>query len=345
MAKQVVIKKQKVKVKKIVYPVVAACFLLALVLMISLSPNMLGLMGNSVVNSYICPDNYKLNGTSCSITIDAYKKGDANLDGKVDSNDIAYIKDHINNISPLINDNYIAADITGDNKIDNNDLSELNLYLSGMNNISEYFCPSDYDIENDKCFKTEVAISVVKDNYNVGSAVLYNGSYWYILGSGDDYITLLKKDSLSVNELSNYSIDDTIGLMYYGKEGCTNNNTCNLFSESNIKLALDNYKNNIDNELKDVNGYKIRLMTIEELSNFGYVDKTSSLYYESTSNTPYWLTDTIGDYWIMNSSNNTLNKTFIKVEYNNNNYIYETDAQNTLARVRPVINVYKNAIK
>ena len=345
MAKQVVIKKQKVKVKKIVYPVVAACFLLALVLTISLSPNMLGLMGNSVANSYICPDNYKLNGTSCSITIDAYKKGDANLDGKVDSNDISYIKDHINNISPLINDNYTAADITGDNKIDNNYLSALNLYVSGMNNISEYFCPSDYDIENNKCFKTEVAISVVKNNYNVGSAVLYNGSYWYILSIGDDYLTLLKKDSLSVNELNNYSKDDTIGLMYYGKEGCTNNNTCNLFNESNIKLALDNYKNSIDNDLKDVNGYKIRLMTIEELSNFGYVDKTSSLYYESTSDTPYWLTDTIGDYWIMNSSNNTLNKTFIKVEYNHNSYIYETDAHNTLARVRPVINVYKSAIK
>ena len=63
MAKQVVIKKQKVKVKKIVYPVVAACFLLALVLTISLSPNMLGLMGNSVINSYICPNDYNLNGT------------------------------------------------------------------------------------------------------------------------------------------------------------------------------------------------------------------------------------------------------------------------------------------
>lgn len=345
MAKQVVIKKQKVKVKKIVYPVVAACFLLALVLTISLSPNMLGLMGNSVINSYICPNDYNLNGTTCNITIDAYSKGDVNLDGEIDSNDITYIKNHINNISLLINDNFIAADITGDNKIDNSDLNELNLYLSGMNNISEYFCPSDYNIEGKKCYKSEPAISVVTNSYNVGNAVLYNGAYWYIISSGDDYVTLLKKDSLNVNELSNYFVAGTDGLMYYGKEGCINNNTCNLFNESSIKFALDNYKNNIDNDLKDVNGYKIRLITIEELSKFGYIDKTSSNYFESTSNTPYWLNDAIGDYWIMNSNNNTVNKSFIKVNYNHNGYIYEVNAYDTLARVRPVINVYKSALK
>ena len=97
-------------------------------------------------------------------------------------------------------------------------------------------------------------------------------------------------------------------------------------------------------EKKDV-GYKIRLITIEELSKFGYIDKTSSNYFESTSNTPYWLNDTIGDYWIMNSNNNTVNKSFIKVNYNHNGYIYEVNAYDTLARVRPVINVYKSALK
>lgn len=345
MAKQIGIKKQKNKVKKIAYPVVAACFLLAIVLTISLSPNMLGLMGNSVVNNYICPDNYSLEGTSCNITIDAYKKGDINLDGKIDDDDVLYLNNHLNGVSLLINDNFIAADITGDNKISTDDLSELKMYLSGMNNITEYFCPSDYDIEGNKCFKSENAIFVSNSDYNVGNAIVYNGSYWYVLESTDDYLTLLKKDSLTVNELSNYAINDTQALMYYGKNDCTNNNTCNLFSESNIKIVLDSYKQLIDADLKEVNGYKIRLISIEELTRFGYVDKTSSKYYENSTSTPYWLSANDGDYWVMNSSSNSLNKTFMVFDYNSNSYIYETNTYNTLAKVRPVINVYKSAIK
>ena len=83
----------------------------------------------------------------------------------------------------------------------------------------------------------------------------------------------------------------------------------------------------------------------EDMGNESILDKTSSNYFESTSNTPYWLNDAIGDYWIMNSNNNTVNKSFIKVNYNHNGYIYEVNAYDTLARVRPVINVYKSALK
>ena len=84
-----------------------------------------------------------------------------------------------------------------------------------MNNISEYFCPSDYNIEGNKCYKSEPAISVVTDNYNVGNAVLYNGSYWYVLSSNDDYLTLLKKEirkrvektAKGWNENNQYAVD------------------------------------------------------------------------------------------------------------------------------------------
>ena len=63
---------------------------------------------------------------------------------------------------------------------------------------------------------------------------------------------------------------------------------------------------------------KIRLISIEELTRFGYVDKTSSKYYENSTSTPYWLSANDGDYWVMNSSSNSLNKTFMVFDYNSN---------------------------
>ena len=345
MTKKIGFKKQKVKVKKIVYTVLAACFLIAIILTISFSPNMMGLMGNSVTDNYICPDGYELSENKCNITINAYKKGDANLDGEITDVDVNYIKDHISGVSLLINDNYVAADINGDNKVNSTDLNELNLYLSGMNNISEYICPSDYDIEGNKCYKSENAILVSKGNYNVGNAILYQGSYWYILEDQDDYLTLLKKDSLTVEELSNYTDGAVSEGMYYDNNNCVNSSTCGSFENSKVKAALDRYVQDISSDLKEVNGYKVRLINIDELSRFGFVDKTSTNYYEMSLSTPYWLKPDSGMYWIMNSDGNSLNKTFVVFDYNYKSYIYETTTYDTLAKVRPVVNVYKSVLK
>lgn len=339
--------KQKIKVKKLVPPIVASVFFLAVILTISLGGTSSYLMGNSVTSNYICPDGYKLANNSCKLEINATKMGDVNGDNLIDNLDIVMIEEHLNGNIALVSEKFKAADINGDGRISTEDIDLINSHINSSTNFKGYVCPDDYILDNNKCYITKEAISVSKKSFEVGDAILYNNSYWYVLSDNEDYVTLLKKDSLNASELGSYAIDnggEYQKIMYYKDSSCLSSNTCNDYNSSNIKIVLDNYASSFSEDLKEVNGYKIRLITIDELVKLGFADKTNTLYYEESDNTPYWIGSNGGDYWVMNSSINNTNNTFTVVDYNNKSYVYESTVYNKLAMVRPVINLYKNKI-
>ena len=82
----------------------------------------------------------------------------------------------------------------------------------------------------------------------------YNNSYWYVISNKDDYVTLLKRDT----------IEDAIN-----------------YNEISINNILNSYISGISSDLKEVNGTKIRLININDLKDLGFVDKTNTNYYEN----------------------------------------------------------------
>ena len=304
--------KVKVKKKGLVLPIIASLFFFAIIIGITMNNDLLSLMGNSVTNEYVCNDGYKLKDNKCVISIDAYKLGDINHDGVVNNVDVSIINDYIDSTNNIVGTELSVADVTLDGKLTKEDVNKIKFYLAGISsaNIKGYVCPNGYDLDGSKCIKEENAV-LVSSKLDIGSAVKYNDSIWYVLDNKDDYVTLLKKDYIDIS-----------------------NNQVNYNSINGI---LDNYASNILNDLKEVDGYKIRLITIDELVKLGFSDKTNTNYYEGSVDTPYWIGLNNSNYWVMN-------KTFMVVNYEGNNYVYEAD-YNDYANVRPVINVYKSAIK
>lgn len=102
-----------------------------------------------------------------------------------------------------------------------------------------------------------------------------------------------------------------------------------IYDESDVKIYVDNWAINYfqNNELKEVDGYSVRLITVDEYSNIAQKYSWSYSF----------------DYWMMSVCNL------------NNNWVcgvetaYPGNARNVPPHypfgVRPVINVYKSALE
>ena len=308
--------KVKVKTKKIIMPIIASAFLLFIMISITFSNDLIPLMSNSVLNEYICNQGYKLENNECLLEINGQKLGDINNDEVIDGKDIETLQNYLTHKNDILGISIKASDVTRDGKIDSKDLNKLKFYLGGIAKIEGYVCPLNFEVFGNKCIKKEKAI-VVSNTYNVGTAVYYNNSYWYILSNNDDYLKMLKVDVLD----NKY-----------------------VYNESDIGNILNEYATNISNDLKEVDGYKIRLLTLDELVGLGFSDLTNTNYYEGNNKTPYWIGINGFDYWVEQSIDSSINKPFMVMNYEDNSYAYEVN-YSTYAYLRPVINVYKNAIK
>ena len=99
-------------------------------------------------------------------------------------------------------------------------------------------------------------------------------------------------------------------------------------------------------ELKIVDGYSVRLIKIEELTNsFGYerYNTPSSYYYDKTSSTPSWLYNSSYSYWTM-SPKDGYSYLVWGVNSVGDLGTFDVNDPNGVA-VRPVVNVYKSAIQ
>ena len=215
--------------------------------------------------------------------------------------------------------------------------------------------------------------------YVIGDTVTFAGSNWYVIKnstSDEDYVTLLKETVLTHDELGeNYAItrDETeydtmayywsdtchwsgnYGYTDYDDSGCAGHND---YEGSKVKEYLEEtYINTlgVDN-LKEVDGYKVRLINYDELmGNLGYtMDMTSEgagEYPSANDNVPTWVYQNFGytdgsnevyGYWTMTPH----------PDYSRN--VWYVDSTGTLHSypvyhyygrgVRPVINLLKSSI-
>ena len=198
------------------------------------------------------------------------------------------------------------------------------------------------------------------DSYSIGDVVEFAGSNWYVIedsGEAQDYVVLLKETVLTGEQLTNnYSGYGNSIMAYYWSEDChyggrysytdtvtTGCNNFNNYNQSKVKEFLEGtYINTLGSvNLKQVNGYKIRLITLEELTNtFGYVNNSK------TATTPDFIYDKNiwqgQSYFTMSPKPNGSMYAVMLVM---GNYLdWYNDLEHNFHSVRPVINLYKSAI-
>ncbi len=121
------------------------------------------------------------------------------------------------------------------------------------------------------------------ETYSIGDTIKFGGSNWRVIKNStgnEDYVTLMKETVLTNAELGNYALNGTSDIMeYYWDDNCHNANhgysssnksncdNTNSYATSKVKEFLEGtYINTLgSSKLKEINGYKIRLATIDEL--------------------------------------------------------------------------------
>ena len=182
------------------------------------------------------------------------------------------------------------------------------------------------------------------DTYSIGDKITFAGSDWYVIkdsSEDEDYVTLMKEKILTNAELGNYacsSNDNTISF----------SSSSNNFNQSPIKTILNQYAddNNLNSKLKEIEGYRIRLVSFEELqNNLGLSSTMTASWYEFDLSESYsWVYENFGGkrYWTMTPNSN------------DNMILYHVDSDLRRVKgmiifdclsVRPVINLYKSAIE
>ena len=205
--------------------------------------------------------------------------------------------------------------------------------------------------------------------YSIGDKITFAGSDWYVIKDSaetEDYVTLMKETVLTNSELGNYAYNSTYNSMEFtwtetchnanhgynseDKSDCTNTNN---YANSKVKEFLEEtYINTLGaDKLKEIDGYKIRLITLEELQDNLGVSKTitASFYETDISNTPTWVyqnykknQSNVDGYWTMTpKENNSFCMCYVMGSsvYTSMSVYYDQ------LGVRPVINLLKSAIE
>ena len=221
--------------------------------------------------------------------------------------------------------------------------------------------------------------------YSIGDTITFAGSNWYVIKNSteeEDYVTLLKEQILSIDELGDYATGYCTDIdVQYNRYGCTITNkkknamayfytdAClpdsihstsfvdeecinTDYNTSKVKEMLENqYLPTLGSDnLKEIAGYKIRLLNWEDLSNnLGYYSETVCTYYCREdrlvgSDTPEWIASSGSEeyYWTMEPTGGYNDRIdaigYYKGLDGNHNIV-------TSIGVRPVINLLKSSIQ
>ena len=209
-------------------------------------------------------------------------------------------------------------------------------------------------------------VEEVYDEYEIGDIISFAGSNWYVIedsGTSQDYVVLLKQNILTGIEIGSSYVKggDTSNknMAYYWSSICHHAQTygtdtynssdysgCsgyNDYAVSKIKEVVDNYMttNNMTNNLKEIDGYKIRLITVDELvNNLGCSSNNSSC--TSSSNASWIYSSSIDCYWTMTPA--PVQNPRVWLVYKDGRMFNYYGVYDISGGVRPVINLYKNAI-
>ena len=230
---------------------------------------------------------------------------------------------------------------------------------------------------------------ITYDTYAVGDVVNFAGSNWYVISnssSEEDYVTLMKEKVLTSSALGDYAYNYTCSesdassgmsgckttgqvishdtMQYYWDDACHpsgyygytegDSSGCeghNDYEGSKVKEYLEGtYINTLgETNLKEVDGYKIRLITVEELqNNLAYATELTKSFYEYNSeSTPNWVYENFYDetsvsgYWTMVPDiDSPLTVWSIRVS----GILTPCSLTDGASSVRPVINLLKSSI-
>ena len=236
-----------------------------------------------------------------------------------------------------------------------NDISNASLLPTAGVSISNLGIQINFEQQGNALVKDNGEVADYRV-YHQGDKITLNNEDYYIIedsGAGQDYVVALKDTPLTGTEInlyggvgteSNYvnrytknspgTVNDLNGygaVAFYSSETCgyVNGSTItsgctNIYDDSDIKhivgaWALDKFQSN---ELKEVNGYKVRLLKVDEYNILG----DNYLWHQNYK--PYWSMD-------------CLNATHIAWDFGYNGNAVFTDNRD---KARPVINVYKSKI-
>ena len=182
----------------------------------------------------------------------------------------------------------------------------------------------------------------------------------------EDYVTLMKETVLTNSQLGSYAYNETYDTMEFTwRDNCHQNNhgyssndysncdNTNIYDDSKVKEMMDTrYLPMLgENNLKEVDGYKIRLITLNELQeNLGISKATSTTWYTiDKSKTPGWVYEplvnyqnNVSGYWTMTPNPTT---SFYVFKVYSTSVAFNEYATTSEAAVRPVINLLKSSIE
>ena len=205
---------------------------------------------------------------------------------------------------------------------------------------------------------------VVAYDYVIGDQISFAGSNWYVIKNSsneEDYVTLMKEKVLSSTELGEYAYNDTYDTMaYYWSDTCHDSNSygwtsyddsgCeghNDYEESKVKEYLEGtYINMIgETNLTEVDGYKIRLITTDELNqNLGWVNLNNTAKTDNeNANVPIWIYQNlnVSGYWTMTPHSEYSSNVLIVFSGGDLRSMSVCDGSGS---IRPVINLLKSSI-
>ena len=177
-------------------------------------------------------------------------------------------------------------------------------------------------------------------NYQVGDLITVSGEQYYVIVDSpktQDYVIALKEKPLTVSEVNIYGSSIPVSATNQSGYGGMAFGTVQNYDSSNVKIvldawALDKFQNS---ELKTVDGYDARLITLSELNDLGFIKQNSPV----DDGVPSWAYDY--QYWTMTVCGNPQ---MCAVRYYNFWQISNVTISHIYPTVRPVINVYKSAI-
>ena len=198
---------------------------------------------------------------------------------------------------------------------------------------------SDVDTEQYKDYKS----------YVFGEKVVYDNNNYYVIEDSDSdtrYVSLLKEELLTAQEVNEYSSNYS---SINGEYPYLENNNCNSsvqtncstnYKNSNVKLIVDNWASQYNNDLVSVNGFKARLLTDDivktKLGFDSYYDSPNTRY-RVGEDTLDWAYFNGKSYWTMS-------------QYEDSSSVYGIGSNVTKEKVynkiyiRPVINIKKCAL-
>ena len=249
----------------------------------------------------------------------------------------------------------------GDKIAKNNGTNTLTVKVDYDSSVTSQPASTTNDITVTINYQQDLGQVPAYEAYSIGDTVQFAGSNWKVIKAStaeEDYVTIMKETVLTNSELGSYAYNSTSDTMEYTwTDNCHNNNhgyssssySCNNtngYATSKVKEMLEQqYLPTLGaSNLKEIDGYKIRLITVDELtSNLGC---TSS----SCSSSPYasWVHQNFGDqsknvygYWTMTPYPN--NSSFVWY-VSGSNILGYGPVSNTYG-IRPVINLLKSAIE